>query len=99
MNNNAKNRLIYDRIDCFVERYEYVSSRFPKLRKTYYNKLSDSLLFYRSQLTDVSEELNALIKKYPYKQPGILIKVFNKFSKKRVQNGSKKTKSDIIRVS
>ena len=83
MNNNAKNRLIYDRIDCFVERYEYVSSRFPKLRKTYYNKLSDSLLFYRSQLTDVSEELNALIKKYPYKQPGILIKVFNKFSKKK----------------
>lgn len=84
--------MIYDRIDCFVERYEYVSSRFPKLRKTYYNKLSDSLLFYRSQLTDVSEELNALIKKYPYKQTGILIKVFNKFSKKRVQNGSKKTK-------
>lgn len=83
MNNNAKNRLIYDRIDCFVERYEYVSSRFPKLRKTYYNKLSDSLLFYRSQLTDVSEELNALIKKYPYKQTGILIKVFNKFSKKK----------------
>lgn len=70
-------------LDCFVERYEYVSSRFPKLRKIYYNKLSDSLLFYRSQLTDVSEELNALIKKYPYKQPRILIKVFNKFSKKK----------------
>lgn len=87
-------------LDCFVERYEYVSSRFPKLRKTYYNKLSDSLLFYRSQLTDVSEELNALIKKYPYKQPGILIKVFNKFSKKKgYRTVRRKQKSDIIRVS
>lgn len=60
MNNNAKNRLIYDRIDCFVERYEYVSSRFPKLRKTYYNKLSDSLLLYKSKLGTDDDKLKGL---------------------------------------
>lgn len=83
-------------LDCFVERYEYVSSRFPKLRKTYYNKLSDSLLFYRSQLTDVSEELSALIKKYPYKQPGILTKVFNKFSNQKHTERSAENKNLIL---
>ena len=96
MNNNAKDRLIYDRIDCFVERYEYVSSRFPKLKKAYYDKLSDSLLFYKSQLTDASEELSALIKKYPYKQPGILTKVFNKWSKQKTTEQSAKNENLIL---
>lgn len=96
MNDNAKDRLIYDRIDCFVERYEYVSSRFPKLKKAYYDKLSDSLLFYKSQLTDVSEELSALIKKYPYKQPGILTKVFNKFSNQKRTERSAENKNPIL---
>lgn len=96
MNNNAKDRLIYDRIDCFVERYEYVSSRFPKLKKAYYDKLSDSLLFYKSQLTEVSEELNTLIEKYPYKQPGIFRKVFNKFSKQKSAEQSVENKNLIL---
>lgn len=81
MNNNGNDRLIYDRIDCFVERYEYVSSRFPKLKKAYYDKLADSLLFYKSQLSEESERVNNLIEKYPYKQPGVFAKILNRFSK------------------
>lgn len=81
MNNNRKDRLIFDRIDCFVERYEYVSSRFPKLKKAYYDKLADSLLFYKSQLSEESEKVNNLIEKYPYQQPVVFAKVLNRFSK------------------
>ena len=83
MNNNAKNRLIYDRIDCFVERYEYVSSRFPKLRKTYYNKLSDSLLLYKSKLGTDDDKLKGLFFKYPYKRPSVITKIFNRFSRQK----------------
>lgn len=83
MNNNAKDRLIYDRIDCFVERYEYVSSRFPKLRKTYYNKLSDSLLLYKSKLGTDDDKLNELLLKYPYKQPNVITKISNRFRRQK----------------
>ena len=37
MNDSDNSRLISDRVDCFVERYEFISKNEPVLKKAYYN--------------------------------------------------------------
>ena len=75
MNDNADKRLIMDRIDCFVERYEYVSERFPELEALYYQKLADALIYYKNIVPDDIEVLNSLINKYPLKKRSIIDKI------------------------
>ena len=62
MNENDTDRLIYDRIDCFVERYNYVSDIYPSLDKKYLTKLYDSLLYYKTQVNN-TEKLEKYISK------------------------------------
>lgn len=62
MNENDTDRLIYDRIDCFIERYNYVSDIYPSLKKKYLTKLYDSLLYYKTQV-DNTEKLEKYISK------------------------------------
>lgn len=71
MNENADKRLILDRIDCFVERYEYVSERFPELEASYYEKLADILVYYNNLLYDDSGSIDSLIIKYPINDKGV----------------------------
>lgn len=62
MNENNSDRLIYDRIDCFIERYNYVSDIYPSLKKKYLTKLYDSLLYYKTQVNN-TEKLEKYISK------------------------------------
>lgn len=62
MNENDTDRLIYDRIDCFVERYDYIRRKYPSLNKKYLTKLYDSLLYYKTQVKN-TEKLEKYISK------------------------------------
>lgn len=42
MNDNSRDKLNQDRLDCFKERYAYVSKRYPSLRRDYYLHLSEN---------------------------------------------------------
>ena len=83
MNDNADKRLIMDRIDCFVERYEYVSERFPELEALYYQKLADALIYYKNIVPDDIEVLNSLINKYPLKKRSIIDKIIFRIMSRR----------------
>ena len=83
MNENADKRLILDRIDCFVERYEYVSERFPELEVLYYQKLADALIYYKNIVLDDIEALNSLINKYPLKKRSIIDKIIFRIMSRR----------------
>ena len=83
MNENADKRLILDRIDCFVERYEYVSERFPELEVLYYQKLADALIYYKNIVSDDIEALNSLINKYPLKKRSIIDKIIFRIMSRR----------------
>lgn len=78
MNENADKRLILDRIDCFVERYEYVSEHYPKLEPLYYQKLADTLIYYKNTFPGKSEKIESLINKYPIKKRNILGGISNR---------------------
>lgn len=62
MNENDTDRFIYDRIDCFVERYDYIRKKYPSLDKKYLTKLYDSLLYYKTQVNN-TEKLEKYISK------------------------------------
>ena len=75
MNDNTDKQLILDRIDCFVERYDYVTKRFPRLASLYYRKLADILVYYRNLLPEESKMIDKLIREYPIKREPILKKI------------------------
>ncbi|MEE3427346.1 MAG: glycosyltransferase family 2 protein [Ruminococcus sp.] len=66
MNNNSDERLIMDRVDCFIERYEYIKKYAAKLGEEYYIDLSDKILYYSKELT-ANKLLLQLAEKYPIK--------------------------------
>lgn len=60
MNENDTDRLIYDRIDCFIERYNYVSDIYPSLKKKYNLKLYDDLLYFKDSAKDNGKILSLI---------------------------------------
>ena len=66
MNDNADKRLIFDRIDCFVERYDYIKDHIPEIEKHYYNELADKLLYY-NRILPANSISPTLLKRYPFK--------------------------------
>lgn len=96
MNESNNDRLIEDRADCFVERYEYIAKNEPKLKRKFYKHLSDILLLYynSSGSQNVKVKLQNYIKKYPYKKQSIITRLLNKRKttdkapeKKEIQDG------------
>lgn len=84
MNDSNNDRLISDRADCFVERYEYIVNYFPQLKMRYYSHLSDILLFYYNNAVsfELKKKLQEYIKTYPYIKLGI----FRRFLKREKEN-------------
>ena len=78
MNANADQRLVLDRTDCFVERYEYITHRFPKLQGLYYQRLADTLVYFRKDLTEECGKMDYLIHKYPIRKQSIIMKIKDK---------------------
>lgn len=62
MNENNSDRLIYDRIDCFIERYNYIKKVYPSLERKYLLKLYDGLLYFKTQLNN-TEKIESIISK------------------------------------
>ena len=85
MNNNNQDRLINDRIDCFVERYKFIKENRPNLAKKFYEHLSDVLLYYKSQANseELKQKLDKLIEIYPHHKPNIFKRLLNKKKEKR----------------
>jgi len=83
MNENKQDRLIGDRVDCFVERYEYIKKNKPKLEKRFYEQLSDILLYYKNQVKDekLKKRIEDLTKVYPYHKPNIIKRLLRKNKK------------------
>lgn len=48
MNETKRLRLISDKVDCFAERYNYVTKKFPKLKKQYYYDMADKLIYFEN---------------------------------------------------
>ena len=91
MNECNNERLISDRVDCFVERYEYIAQRFSNLKKIYYNHLSDILLYFDKQVSDkeIKIKINKIKKIYPYKTPNLFVRFLrslkNKYNNKSIE--------------
>ena len=65
MNESSQSKLIYDRLDSFIERYENISKKYPRLKKYYYDKLVETLIYYKSYFSLEGNRLNELCEKYP----------------------------------
>ena len=72
MNENDTDRLIYDRIDCFIERYIY-----PSLKKKYNLKLYDDLLYFKDSAKDNGKILS-LINNFSRKKSNGFDKLYQK---------------------
>ena len=85
MNNNKQDRLINDRVDCFVERYKFIKNNRPNLAKKFYEQLSDILLYYKSQANsdELKRKLDKFIEIYPYNKPNIFKRLLTKKHQKR----------------
>lgn len=84
MNDNC-NILVRDRIDCFEERYKYISYRYPGLGICFYNHLSEYLVGLKKD-TDDKELLKTLEKQillYPCKD----MKIYERVNKKILLRG------------
>lgn len=77
MNENNSDRLIYDRIDCFIERYNYVSDIYPSLKKKYNLKLYDDLLYFKDSAKDNGKILS-LINNFSRKKSNGFDKLYQK---------------------
>lgn len=77
MNENDTDRLIYDRIDCFIERYNYVSDIYPSLKKKYNLKLYDDLLYFKDSAKDNGKILS-LINNFSRKKSNGFDKLYQK---------------------
>lgn len=72
MNESSQSKLIYDRIDSFIERYENISKKYPRLKKYYYDKLVETLIYYKSYFSLEGNRLNELCEKYPERKNSYL---------------------------
>ncbi len=79
MNANADQRLILDRIDCFIERYEFVNQKYPNIGRFYYQKLADAIIYYRNILQDEDAYFESLMQKYPLPKQGIISKLIARY--------------------
>ena len=52
MKNSSSEKLFHDRIDCFIERYEFVSERYKKLKRHFYTHFANYLQYYRNKVDD-----------------------------------------------
>ena len=77
MNENDTDRLIYDRIDCFIERYNYVSDIYPSLKKKYNLKLYYDLLYFKDSAKDNGKILS-LINNFSRKKSNGFDKLYQK---------------------
>ena len=83
MNENDTDRLIYDRIDCFIERYNYVSDIYPSLKKNYNLKLYDDLIYFKDSVRDNGKIL-ALLSDFPRVEYGVFDKLYQKKMNKKL---------------
>ena len=83
MNENDSDRLIYDRIDCFIERYNYISNVYPSLKKNYNLKLYDDLIYFKDSVRDNGKIL-ALLSDFPRVKYGVFDKLYQKKMNKKL---------------
>ena len=83
MNENDSDRLIYDRIDCFIERYNYISNVYPSLKKNYILKLYDDLIYFKDSVRDNGKIL-ALLSDFPRVKYGVFDKLYQKKMNKKL---------------
>lgn len=83
MNENDSDRLIYDRIDCFIERYNYISNVYPSLKKNYNLKLYDDLIYFKDSVRDNGKIL-ALLSDFPRVEYGVFDKLYQKKMNKKL---------------
>ena len=83
MNENDSDRLIYDRIDCFIERYNYISNVYPSLKKNYILKLYDDLIYFKDSVRDNGKIL-ALLSDFPRVEYGVFDKLYQKKMNKKL---------------
>lgn len=83
MNENNSDRLIYDRIDCFIERYNYISNVYPSLKKNYNLKLYDDLLYFKDSAKDNGKILS-LINNFSRKKSNGFDKLYQKKMNKKL---------------
>lgn len=83
MNENDTDRLIYDRIDCFIERCNYISNVYPSLKKNYNLKLYDDLIYFKDSVRDNGKIL-ALLSDFPRVEYGVFDKLYQKKMNKKL---------------
>lgn len=85
MRDSQQMELIINRLKCYDERYEYVSSRFPTLKKEYYHHISDYIDSVYQVNEAYSEEsfIQQIYDKYPSVPLSLIEKIRSKlfFSK------------------
>lgn len=84
MNDNSEYKLILDRIDCFKDRYEYVSAKYSGLEYFYYNHFHNILLQYNQKYSDKKETLN-ILENFPFRNPNIFQKIYGYLWDKKVK--------------
>ena len=97
MNVNNNDELITDRIDCFIERMEYIKDMCPSLLKDYYYHFSDFLLYtYNSATsTKLKGELEEYIKAYPFKKESIFKRLVRKYKTRNLLMDSEINSNDL----
>lgn len=98
MNVNNNDELITDRIDCFIERLEYIKNIYPSLLKDYYYQFSDFLLYtYNSTTsTKLKKILKEYMKTYPLKNENLFQRFARKYRTRNLFIESEINSSDLL---
>ena len=98
MNVNNKDKLITDRIDCFIERLEYIKNIYPSLSKDYYYIFTDFLLYtYNStSSTELKSTLEKYINVYPEKKENLFQRLVRKYKTRNLFADTRKNSSDLL---
>lgn len=79
MNDSDDEILIRDRIECFIERYYYVSNKFKKLSNIYYYKLACFIQLFVDKLSDIDFIVSVKKQFSCSKVPYIKRKLYSKY--------------------
>ena len=80
MRDSQKMELTLNRIKCFDERYQYISKKYPRLRKEYYHHFADYIntIYHFGDEYSNNQFIIKTLNKYPQKQLTILDKIHNR---------------------
>lgn len=86
MNENIRNILVKDRIDCFIERYDFISNKCPSVKYEFYVHLSNYIQSNKDAIDSIT--FNKLSHTYPMVDKSMIRKIYRRIKMNSYESDS-----------